>query len=1475
MSINQQNPDKINLPDNNFISNIGNLGNIQSKKKQKNNDLEQNTELLNNLNNFFSISSTNISKSNDYLCSLINSSNISNFTNALLNPVNFNLKLFASNSLLYLFTNNYTEIEIEKVQTIFESLLDYLFLHKQVLYEDNNHINNNIIQNNEKFLNDSKNEKLFMNSMIKLIARIIRVFYPQCNYFKKFVNIILSKSLIYNNDSNSIKLIINIFAEVIYQFQTYFGLNKNIIQMTKNFKTLEEFKEGPLINIFNYTCDAVTNIIGHKIQTDNFKDILQLSKQVVLCLEECLDYSEDSNIKEEDYNKYEIKPTYIPSPRRKGKDKKLNIMFLLGLCQNLFDLYDMILKTYISINNTNNNNTNNNNGLDNINDINLDYYYASEGVLKILNSLICMKIQYLDINKGRILKSYTSSLGGILFNKYGFIHHEYLCQIIYRLKKNYNYLDLTSSNETFWSLILPYIENSVNLINNKRDNNSILSFDNTKNNIINSTSKFFLPGTLYLLHFLGYFSHNLYKISLNYQIKLKQFILSICKKMMEIDFSEYQCDISDICESFGSCGEGVYIQILEDIISYIQKDYKNMDIINLCFKIRFGIEVLKNNYQYIEEQRLINKLSYNDLESFSEIDLSDDKPEINAIVNYIKCVFDIIKDIIYKKDSNICENKKINHFGFFSNTLLKFIKFFCKHFLSKYLNNSLTYMINSLLNDDTNSSNNKEEKSSPEDLIVFIFNILICFNVKNEKNNNINEVNNILKNINNYTPDDKLINHKIVLDILNILYDNFTFETDYSNKICQIQNLNVLNNSYYDNQTISSKYLNENNINNDNDFISQDSSPSRCSDSNKNSSNYNSSILSTPKVKSNLLNNESIENISKISFSQKLPTNNYHKNNHNNKNRSNLIIINESEEIAINSVDIHLGKIRLDQDKFINILKNLFNRVIVMNSDMLSFKTKKHFLEFLFKIIFQCYLPFESAISYFIDQFTKISSKDIKEYIYIINSMISSVTTQENYQILIDTLIPSIQNLCSSIISQTYNNNLNNDSLICLKKILKLLKDMTNLEKSHIKAFNNNSQSPIYIFSLIGNLLDYYISLANNISLKNLSEHKIYLIQIKPISYIVQIYYNLFCFYIQVPLFINTNYNYMKQLFFKITKIIFTIDMKNLIGYCDKFKKLMILLKIIYCDYIIQNYGLINNNINIDFNSYNEFICDVNFIPNIIQLIKYILNEDYLENSYNNSNNSNNDNNIEINNFPSITKSSENIRECYKDFNDIIYEWCKLYIQYKKHKTKENKDININTTNKEENQIQKNNNNNNNNLSQNSNNNNSSINSQNNSINNNTKILFKIFNDININSLLYDILLPILQGIILNYYSINEISNSLSKTVFIMAYTFTDKYFNIFNSILNSNKIKQFYNDEEINNIKSNFEQLNNIQNNNNGLNNGNNNLNGVISSYYNIFREKLNEFAKKIQNIIISRKKDINDINYLDFNDDDIMIDY
>ena len=1454
MSVNPQKIEKTNLPENNIISSTSNL---QSNISQKNNNLEQNTEIINNLNIFFNSDSTNISKSNDYLCSLIKWSNSTSFTYALLNPVNFHLKLFSTNALLYLFTNNYAEVEIEKAQTVFDSLLNYLFQHRNILYEENKNINKNLIKDNKKLLDESNNEKLYMKSLIKLICRIIRVFYPQCNYFKKFVSIVINKSLIYNNDSNSIKTIINIFTETIYQFQTNFGLNKNTIQMTKYFGTLEEFKEGPLIAIFNYICAAVSNIIGHKIQTDNFMDMLQLSKQTVLCLQECLDYSEDLNIKEEDYNKYEIKPTFIPSPRRRGKDKKLSIIFLTGLCQNLFDLYNMILKTFISFNNGTNEGGNGNNS----NETNLEYYYISEGILKVLNSLICMKIQYLDTNKGRILKNYTSNLGGILFNQYGFIHHEYICQIIYRLKKNYNYIDLTTANETFWSLILPYIENSINLIGNKIEKNTIISLDYIKNNNIDSSSHSFLPGTLYLLQFLGYFSHNLYKISLNYQIKLKQFIHSICKKMLEMNFSEYEFDMNDICKSFGSCAEGVYIQILEDLINYIKNDYKNMEIINLCFKIKFGYEMIKNNYQYIQEQRLINKLTENDLDCFSEIDLSDDKPEIIAIVNYIQCVFDIIKDIVYMKDNSNINNRNMNHFGLLSNTLLRFVKFFCKHFLSKYLNNSLTYMVNSLLNNDNDNRNNKEEKS-PEDLIVFIFNILICFNIKYEKNNINNINNNGLTNINNYTPEDKLLNHKIVLKILKILSENFSFETDYSNKLCQLQTYNVLNNSILDNKTVSSKYIKENindNLLNENDDISGGSSPSEHdSFTNKYSSSRGSSIMSTPQINSNILNNESIENISKISFSQKLPNKHPNKkNSHISKsiNDNNMNILNETE-VTINSVDIHLGKIRLNQEKFINILKDLFNRVISINSEALSFKIKKHFIIFLFKITFQCYLPFEAAINYFIIQFSKIKSNDIKEFIYIMNAMISSITSQENYQILIDTILPSIQTLCNSITKEG-DNNLNNDTLISLKKVLKLLKDITNFESSQIKTFTNNSQSPIYIFSLAGNLLDYYITLAQNINLKNLSEDNVYLAQIKPISYIVQIYYNLFNFYIQVPLFINTNYIYMKNLFYKITNIIFSIDINNLIGYCDKFKHLMKLLKVIYCDYIIQDSGLINNINDNNYTNINEYICDIKQIPNIIKLFIHILNEDYLENYVNNNEGNINqkNNNFDKINISPITKSAENIRECYKDFNDIIYEWCKLYIQNKNHYPEDN---NINNDIK---------NNQNNIISTNDNNNQNCINN-NLIINNNTKILFNIFNTNNINSFLNDILLPLLQGIILNYYTINEINNSLSKTIFILAYAFPEQYLNIFNSILSSNQIKQIYNDDEIISIKFNFDQLNNPHN-YNGINNGNNNINGVIFSYYNVYKENLKDFVQKVQNIIISRKKDI---NCMDINDENLF---
>ena len=212
-------------------------------------------------------------------------------------------------------------------------------------------------------------------------------------------------------------------------------------------------------------------------------------------------------------------------------------------------------------------------------------------------------------------------------------------------------------------------------------------------------------------------------------------------------------------------------------------------------------------------------------------------------------------------------------------------------------------------------------------------------------------------------------------------------------------------------------------------------------------------------------------------------------------------------------------------------------------------------------------------------------------------------------------------------------------------------------------------------------------------------------------------------------------------------------------------------------------------------------------------------------------------------NISSSLQSSENIRECFKEFNNIIYDWCKFYIQ--------NNNIFIKRAGKNGNQ-------------------NLNNGLQNNNSNNKFQILFNIFTDENINKLLYEILLPILQGLVLDNYSITELSNSLSKTIFILAYSFPDHYLNIFGKIMNSNKIKQFYSEEEIKEIKSNFDLLNNMQK-LGGVNLGTNNINEMIDSYYDLFREQLKEFVKKTKNIIVSRRKDINTI---DINDENIMID-
>jgi hypothetical protein len=316
----------------------------------------------------------------------------------------------------------------------------------------------------------------------------------------------------------------------------------------------------------------------------------------------------------------------------------------------------------------------------------------------------------------------------------------------------------------------------------------------------------------------------------------------------------------------------------------------------------------------------------------------------------------------------------------------------------------------------------------------------------------------------------------------------------------------------------------------------------------------------------------------------------------------------------------------------------------------------------------------------------------------------------------------------------------------------------------------------------------------------------------------------------------------MKNLFYKLSKIIFSIDIKNLFGYCDKYKELMKLIKIIYSDYIFLDSVLISD-LNNNYNNSNNCICDITYIPNVIKLFAYIINEDYIDNHNNKEFSFSQENMYEKINILPLVQSSENIRECFKDFNNIIYDWCKLYIQNSNlFANKDNKN-----NNKNENGIL-----------------------QNNNLNNNLQILFNIFTIDNINIFLYEILLPILQGLVLNNFSTNELNDSLSKTIFILAYAFPQQYLNIFGNIMNSNRIKQFYSGEEIKEIKNNFEHLNNMQK-LGGNNLGTNSVNEMVDSYYELFKEQLKEFVKKTHNIIVSRRKDINTI---DINDENILMD-
>ncbi len=60
---------------------------------------------------------------------------------------------------------------------------------------------------------------------------------------------------------------------------------------------------------------------------------------------ECFDYEDDLNIKDDSYEKYEIRPTYIPTVKRpRLKDRTIEIDSLINFSNKLFEVHNMINK---------------------------------------------------------------------------------------------------------------------------------------------------------------------------------------------------------------------------------------------------------------------------------------------------------------------------------------------------------------------------------------------------------------------------------------------------------------------------------------------------------------------------------------------------------------------------------------------------------------------------------------------------------------------------------------------------------------------------------------------------------------------------------------------------------------------------------------------------------------------------------------------------------------------------------------------------------------------------------------------------------------------------------------------------------------------------------------------------------------------------------------------------------------------------
>lgn len=165
-----------------------------------------------------------------------------------------------------------------------------------------------------------------------------------------------------------------------------------------------------MLPIFEYANNILFALFQHEIKTEKIDDFICFINEILKCLNECLDYEDDINAKEDNYSQYEIKPVYIPNNKKRTRDKTLDANLLSNLIQNLFDTYSLILK------------------------VTTDEKKSCFSLL-ILQKLLVMKIMYLGENKNTILRIYQDGICSILFSKTAHINHENICKLIFYMRK--------------------------------------------------------------------------------------------------------------------------------------------------------------------------------------------------------------------------------------------------------------------------------------------------------------------------------------------------------------------------------------------------------------------------------------------------------------------------------------------------------------------------------------------------------------------------------------------------------------------------------------------------------------------------------------------------------------------------------------------------------------------------------------------------------------------------------------------------------------------------------------------------------------------------------------------------------------------------------------------------------------------------------------------------------------------------------